>query len=53
MRLRESLRDFDQKVAFNTQFSASDVSTRDYFHPSIAAEAKLSAVSWNYGYWGS
>ena len=44
---------FDQNVAFNTPFSASDVSTRDYFHPSIAGEAKLSAASWNYGYWGS
>jgi hypothetical protein len=44
---------FDQGVAFNTPFSATDISTRDYFHPSIAGEAKLSAVTWNYGYWGN
>jgi lysophospholipase L1-like esterase len=44
---------FDNFTAFTTQFTTSDVSTRDYFHPSIAGEAKLAAVSWKAGYWGS
>jgi lysophospholipase L1-like esterase len=44
---------FDNFAAFTTQFTTSDVSTRDYFHPSIAGEAKLAAVSWKAGYWGS
>lgn len=44
---------FDGYAAFTTQFSTSDVSTRDYFHPSITGEAKLASVSWKAGYWGS
>ena len=32
---------FDNNAVFNTAFSASDVSTRDYFHPSLAGQAKL------------
>ena len=43
---------FDANAAFNTTFVASDISTRDYFHPSVAGQAKLAAVSWNAGFWG-
>jgi lysophospholipase L1-like esterase len=43
---------FDGYAAFNTQFVTADVSTRDYFHPSIAGQAKGAAVSWQAGYWG-
>jgi lysophospholipase L1-like esterase len=44
---------FDGNAIFNTAFSRSDVSTRDYFHPSLAGQAKLAAVSWAAGYaWG-
>jgi lysophospholipase L1-like esterase len=43
---------YDGGVAFNTKFVTSDVSTRDYFHPSAAGQAKLAAVSWGAGYWG-
>jgi lysophospholipase L1-like esterase len=43
---------FDNNAVFNTSFAASDVTTRDYFHPSIAGQAKLAAVSWSAGYWG-
>ncbi|MHB8398974.1 MAG: SGNH/GDSL hydrolase family protein [Candidatus Limnocylindrales bacterium] len=43
---------FDNSAVFNTAFVASDISTRDYFHPSIAGQAKLAAVSWRAGYWG-
>ncbi len=38
---------FDNNAAFNTTFLASDVSTRDYFHPSVAGQAKLAQVAWD------
>ncbi len=37
---------FDNNVAFNTAYVASDVSTRDYFHPSLAGQTKLANVAW-------
>jgi len=40
---------FDGNAVFNTQFTTSDVSG-DYFHPSIAGQAKLASVSWAAGY---
>jgi PKD repeat protein/lysophospholipase L1-like esterase len=40
---------FDGKAVFNTAFTASDISTRDYFHPSVAGQAKLASVSWQAG----
>jgi PKD repeat protein len=40
---------FDGNAAFNTQFTTSDVSG-DYFHPSIAGQAKLASVTWTAGY---
>ena len=43
---------FDQNAVFNTKFVASDVSTRDYFHPSVSGQAKLASASWSAGYWG-
>ena len=44
---------FDGNAAFNTAFAASDLSG-DYFHPSVAGQAKLAAVSWAAGYtWGA
>lgn len=43
---------FDGDAMFNTAFVASDITTRDYFHPSISGQAKLAAVSWAAGYWG-
>jgi lysophospholipase L1-like esterase len=41
---------FDGNAIFNTAFVRSDVTTRDYFHPSLAGQAKLAAVSWAAGY---
>jgi lysophospholipase L1-like esterase len=41
---------FDGNAAFNTDFVASDVSRWDYFHPSVAGQAKAAAVTWNAGY---
>ena len=43
---------YDGGAVFNTKFVTSDVSTRDYFHPSAAGQAKLAEVSWRAGYWG-
>lgn len=43
---------FDGNAVFNTAFTASDVTTRDSFHPSVAGQAKLAAVTWAAGYWG-
>jgi lysophospholipase L1-like esterase len=40
---------FDGNAVFNTAFTAADISTRDYFHPSVAGQAKLAAVSWQAG----
>jgi lysophospholipase L1-like esterase len=37
---------FDGNAAFATQFAASDVSTRDYFHPSVSGQAKAARVTW-------
>jgi len=42
---------FDGYKVFNTAFATSDVSTRDYFHPTISGQAKLALVSWGVGYW--
>jgi lysophospholipase L1-like esterase len=37
---------YDKGAAFGIQFVPSDVSTRDYFHPSVAGQAKAASVSW-------
>lgn len=44
---------YDNNSAFNTPFAASDVSTRDYFHPSLKGQTRLACVSWAWGYWGN
>lgn len=43
---------FDSNAVFNTAFTPSDISTRDYFHPSLAGQKKLAEVSWAKGFWG-
>jgi lysophospholipase L1-like esterase len=37
---------FDQNAVYKTNFSGSDVSTLDYFHPSVAGQAKLAGAAW-------
>lgn len=37
---------FDNNAVFNTTFVTTDVSTLDYFHPSLAGQAKLASVAW-------
>jgi lysophospholipase L1-like esterase len=41
---------FDNNAVYNTTFAASDVSTRDYFHPSLAGQARLAAGSYEAGF---
>jgi lysophospholipase L1-like esterase len=42
---------WDGLATYNTVFATSDVSTLDYFHPSIAGQAKLATVTWGASYW--
>jgi len=42
---------FDGNAVFNTQFSTSDVSTVDFFHPSVSGQNHLAAVTWAASYW--
>ena len=41
----------DDGAVFNTAYAATDVSTRDYFHPSAAGQTKLAAGTWAESYW--
>jgi lysophospholipase L1-like esterase len=41
---------YDNGAAFALQFARSDVSTRDYFHPSVAGQAKAAGVTWAAGF---
>jgi lysophospholipase L1-like esterase len=38
---------FDNNAVFNTAFVRSDVTSRDYFHPSVNGQAKLAAITWS------
>jgi lysophospholipase L1-like esterase len=38
---------WDANAVFNTPFTRSDVTTRDYFHPSVNGQAKLAGVTWS------
>jgi lysophospholipase L1-like esterase len=42
---------FDNDSVYNFQFTSSDVSNVDYFHPSVAGQNALAAVAWSAGYW--
>ena len=42
---------YDGGATFNTVFTATDVSTVDYFHPSVAGQVKLAQTAWTAGYW--
>jgi lysophospholipase L1-like esterase len=44
---------FDNLATFNYPFSASQVSTLDYFHPSLAGQATLASITWAQSWWGS
>ncbi len=42
---------FDNNAIFDTQFVTADVTARDYFHPSLAGQAKIAQVSWLKGFY--
>jgi lysophospholipase L1-like esterase len=44
---------FDDGAVFNYQFTRSDVSTLDYFHPSLNGQAVLASITWTASWWGT
>lgn len=42
---------WDGYGVFNYQFARADVSSVDYFHPSLRGQANLAQNSWTAGYW--
>jgi hypothetical protein len=42
---------WDGGAVFNYQFSASQVSTLDFFHPSLSGQASLARVTWTASWW--
>ena len=44
---------FDSNAVFNTAFTKTHISTRDYFHPSLAGQVLLATTTWNASQWGS
>jgi lysophospholipase L1-like esterase len=44
---------WDNLATFNYQFATSDVSTIDYFHPSVSGQTHLAATTWAASYWPS
>jgi hypothetical protein len=41
---------FDGYAAYNLAFTTGDVTTRDYFHPSVSGQAKAAATAWASGF---
>jgi lysophospholipase L1-like esterase len=44
---------FDGDAVFNYQFSTSQVSTLDYFHPSLSGQAAFASITWAQSWWGT
>jgi hypothetical protein len=44
---------WDNWAVYNFQFSASQVSTLDFFHPSLSGQAALARVTWAKSWWAS
>jgi lysophospholipase L1-like esterase len=42
---------FDDNAVFGYQFSRSDVTTLDYFHPSLTGQSRLAALTWSWSWW--
>ena len=42
---------FDGNAVFGYQFTRSDVSSLDYFHPSLSGQAKLANITWSRSWW--
>jgi lysophospholipase L1-like esterase len=43
---------WDNNAVYNFKFSADDVSTLDYFHPSVSGQARLAELTWRASWWG-
>ena len=43
---------WDGNAVYNYQFSSSQVSTLDYFHPSLSGQAALADKTWAASWWG-
>jgi lysophospholipase L1-like esterase len=44
---------FDGNAVYNYPFTSSDISTRDYFHPSVTGQGHLAAITWAASQWAS
>jgi lysophospholipase L1-like esterase len=44
---------FDDYLTYNYDFTRDLVSRLDYFHPSLAGQATLAALTWDASWWGS
>jgi hypothetical protein len=44
---------WDGGAVYNYQFSASQVSSLDFFHPSLSGQAALARVTWGASWWAS
>jgi lysophospholipase L1-like esterase len=44
---------WDGNSTYNYTFSASQISTLDYFHPSLSGQAALAQVTWKASWWGA
>jgi hypothetical protein len=44
---------WDGGAVYNYQFTASQVSTLDFFHPSLSGQAALARVTWAASWWPS
>jgi lysophospholipase L1-like esterase len=44
---------FDHMAVFEYHISTSDVSTLDYFHPSLRGQAALASLTWSASWWRS
>ena len=43
---------YDGEAVFGYSFTRADVSSRDYFHPSLTGQTDLASVTWSVSYWG-
>ena len=44
---------FDDYLTYNYDFTPAMVSKLDFFHPSLAGQSTLAALTWNASWWGS
>jgi len=43
---------WDHDATYNYPFTTADISTVDYFHPSITGQHDLAAITWTASFWG-